>query len=82
MHRGCRPRPPVELDGATLDQKLDALHAHASQTTPLLAAVGPRTYRRWWATEAFVAMPRLRKPAPHWASVARAAAATRVASGR
>jgi LmbE family N-acetylglucosaminyl deacetylase len=71
----------VELEGAALDQKLDALRAHASQTAPLLTAVGPRTYRRWWATEAFVAAPRLRTPVPQRTSVARAAAATRGASG-
>jgi LmbE family N-acetylglucosaminyl deacetylase len=43
-----------ELDDAALDQKLAALRAHASQTTPLIARVGEETYRAWWRVEAFV----------------------------
>jgi LmbE family N-acetylglucosaminyl deacetylase len=44
----------VELHGARLDQKVAALSAHASQTAPLVALLGPATYRQWWSTEAFV----------------------------
>ena len=63
-----QPHPPrtpagrlarlVELDGETLDAKVAALAAQASQTDPLVAAVGADTYREWWATEAFRAAPR------------------------
>jgi LmbE family N-acetylglucosaminyl deacetylase len=44
----------LELDDAQLDQKLAALRAHASQTTPLLEAMGLDDYRVWWRTECFV----------------------------
>jgi LmbE family N-acetylglucosaminyl deacetylase len=44
----------LRLDGARLDQKVDALRAHESQTSPLEAAVGSATYREWWRTESFV----------------------------
>jgi LmbE family N-acetylglucosaminyl deacetylase len=44
----------LRLDGALLDQKIDALCAHASQTGPLRDLVGPDTYRDWWRTESFV----------------------------
>jgi len=44
----------VHLDDVFLDQKVDALRAHASQTTPLLDLVGAGTYREWWRTESFV----------------------------
>ena len=39
----------------SLDRKLAALQAHASQTTGLIDAVGLGTYREWWRTEYFVA---------------------------
>ena len=45
----------VTLDGESLDRKLAALLAHASQTSPLVEAVGLGTYREWWRTEYFVA---------------------------
>ena len=45
----------VTLDNASLDRKLAALQAHASQTTGLIEAVGLGTYREWWRTEYFVA---------------------------
>jgi hypothetical protein len=45
----------VTLDGESLDRKLAALQAHASQTTGLIDAVGLGTYREWWRTEYFVA---------------------------
>jgi LmbE family N-acetylglucosaminyl deacetylase len=46
-----------------IDRKVAALDAHASQTAALAEAVGHGTLRDWWATEWFVAAPRLR-PAP------------------
>lgn len=46
----------IECDGELLDRKVGALRAHASQTTPLVELVGADTYRRWWSTEAFVAV--------------------------
>jgi LmbE family N-acetylglucosaminyl deacetylase len=36
-----------------LDLKLEALHAHASQTRELVELVGAETYREWWRTESF-----------------------------
>ena len=45
----------VTLDNESLDRKLAALQAHASQTTGLIEAVGLGTYREWWRTEYFVA---------------------------
>jgi LmbE family N-acetylglucosaminyl deacetylase len=45
----------VTLDNESLDRKLAALQAHASQTTGLIDAVGLGTYREWWRTEYFVA---------------------------
>jgi len=44
----------LELSDRLLDQKLAALRAHASQTTPLLSLLGEDTYREWWRTETFV----------------------------
>jgi LmbE family N-acetylglucosaminyl deacetylase len=44
----------VRLDGAELDQKVEALLAHASQATPLRDLVGHDVYRQWWRTESFV----------------------------
>lgn len=45
----CRP---------VLDQKLDALLAHASQVGPLIESMGLDAFRRWWATESFVEVRR------------------------
>jgi LmbE family N-acetylglucosaminyl deacetylase len=45
----------VRLSGRQLDRKHLALRAHASQTRRLEELVGSATYRRWWATESFVA---------------------------
>ena len=45
----------IALDSETLDRKMAALRAHASQTTGLIEAVGAATYREWWRTEYFVA---------------------------
>lgn len=42
------------LDGAALDRKLRALGAQASQTAPLVAAIGEARYRDWVAHESFV----------------------------
>jgi LmbE family N-acetylglucosaminyl deacetylase len=44
----------LNLNGGLLDTKIQALRAHASQTSVLEAAVGPDTYREWVATECFV----------------------------
>jgi LmbE family N-acetylglucosaminyl deacetylase len=45
----------VVLAEADLDRKINAVLAHASQTTGLMAEVGADTFRRWWSAEAFVA---------------------------
>jgi LmbE family N-acetylglucosaminyl deacetylase len=45
----------ITLDEPLMAKKLAALRAHASQTTPLIDAVGEDTYRAWWAAEFFVA---------------------------
>jgi len=45
----------VHLTGAAMDRKVVALRAHASQTTPLVQAVGLDEFGRWWSTESFVA---------------------------
>jgi len=45
----------LRLDDDTLDLKLAALRAHASQTRQQEAAVGTTAYRRWQQEEAFVA---------------------------
>jgi LmbE family N-acetylglucosaminyl deacetylase len=44
----------LELGDATLDRKLAALRAHASQTGALIDLVGEATFRAWWSNEAFV----------------------------
>ena len=36
-----------------LDRKINALRAHASQTTPLIEHAGPARFREWWRTESF-----------------------------
>jgi LmbE family N-acetylglucosaminyl deacetylase len=46
----------IECDPDLLDRKVGALGAHASQTAPLVEQLGADTYRRWWSTEAFVAV--------------------------
>jgi LmbE family N-acetylglucosaminyl deacetylase len=51
----------VTLDSETLDRKMAALQAHASQTTGLIQAVGIGTYREWWRTEYFVAAEPVRQ---------------------
>jgi LmbE family N-acetylglucosaminyl deacetylase len=53
----CAVSADVEfvLDGEHLDQKLAALRAHTSQTTPLIELLGDDVFREWWATESFVA---------------------------
>jgi LmbE family N-acetylglucosaminyl deacetylase len=47
----------LELDDGLLAAKDAALRAQASQTAPLIAALGDETYRRWWSHEYFVAAP-------------------------
>ncbi|MBP2368439.1 hypothetical protein [Pseudonocardia parietis] len=44
----------LRLDAATLDRKIVALRAQASQITGLIAAIGDERARQWWAVEAFV----------------------------
>jgi LmbE family N-acetylglucosaminyl deacetylase len=44
----------LELRGETLAAKEAALRAQASQTAPLIAALGDDAYRRWWSYEWFV----------------------------
>ena len=61
---GCTPpvTPHSELaaeircTGSLLDTKYRALRAHASQTRMLEDLVGTEQFRRWWATESFVAV--------------------------
>jgi LmbE family N-acetylglucosaminyl deacetylase len=43
----------AEITGAVLDRKLAALRAQASQTGPLLRALGVARYRQWIAAESF-----------------------------
>jgi LmbE family N-acetylglucosaminyl deacetylase len=50
----------VTCDGWVLDAKVAALHAHASQTGPLIDRLGMDTFRRWWAVEAFADAARAR----------------------
>ncbi|MGY1781736.1 PIG-L deacetylase family protein [Geodermatophilus sp. SYSU D01036] len=47
----------VRAHGRTARRKLEALRAHASQTTVLREAVGEDTYLRWWSEESFVRVP-------------------------
>jgi LmbE family N-acetylglucosaminyl deacetylase len=54
----------LELGPHELDQKLAALRAHASQTTPLLEALGEDTYQAWWRTESFSDASAWRPSAP------------------
>lgn len=44
----------LQCDEPTLDRKLAALQAHASQTAGLIGLVGVERYRRWWSGEWFV----------------------------
>lgn len=48
------------LDGALADRKLVALRAQASQTAPLVTALGDARFRAWVATESFVLAPAAR----------------------
>ncbi len=44
----------VRLDAPTLERKVGALRAHATQTTGLIATMGPERYAAWCVEEAFV----------------------------
>lgn len=44
----------LDLDDATLERKVRALEAHASQTSGLIGAMGRATYASWVRLEAFV----------------------------
>jgi LmbE family N-acetylglucosaminyl deacetylase len=45
----------IRCTDSVLDRKYRALRAHASQTRPLEDLMGTERFRRWWATESFVA---------------------------
>lgn len=47
----------LRLDSEIADRKLVALRAQASQTSGLVAGVGPDVMREWWGTETFVRGP-------------------------
>lgn len=47
----------LRLAGETLDRKVVALRAQASQTNGLVQAVGVEEFGRWWSTESFVEAP-------------------------
>jgi LmbE family N-acetylglucosaminyl deacetylase len=57
---GLPPRVPVHevavdlvLPDDLLDRKVAALHAHASQVSPLVAMIGEKSFRSWVANECF-----------------------------
>ncbi len=65
-HPPCTPDDElvhrIVLSDQLLDVKMLALGAHASQTQPLIDAVGRATYREWWRTESFRAAVRSGEP--------------------
>jgi LmbE family N-acetylglucosaminyl deacetylase len=56
----------LRLDPATVDRKIVALRAQASQTTALFAALGEERVRQWWSTETFVAADTAHARAQEW----------------
>ena len=54
----------VVLPDDLLDRKIAALHAHASQVTPLVTAIGEEAFRTWTANECF-------RPAPSTSTLTR-----------
>jgi LmbE family N-acetylglucosaminyl deacetylase len=52
----------VSCDDDLLDQKLVALRAHASQTSPIIGLIGEDAFRRWWEVETFVDAHRVARP--------------------
>lgn len=50
----------LRIDGPWLDLKVAALSAHSSQTSALIAAIGPARYRRWVEREPMVPYDRYR----------------------
>ncbi len=56
----------LRLDAATLDRKVVALRAQASQIAGLIAAVGEERVRQWWAHEAFVCADTIADDARTW----------------
>ena len=56
----------LRLDAATLDRKVVALRAQASQIAGLIAAVGEERVRQWWAHEAFVCADTVADDARTW----------------
>lgn len=71
-HRREQLALQLRLSGALLDAKVDALRAHASQTSALEARVGAMRYRAWVAEESFVTAPAplAHRPAAHAAWLA------------
>ncbi len=47
----------LRLHGDLLDRKIVALRAHASQTAPLITAMGEDLFREWCAEECFLGLP-------------------------
>lgn len=56
-HRPDQLALALQLEGAALDAKVQALRAHRSQTGGLEAALGADAFRRWVAGEQFVDAP-------------------------
>lgn len=56
----------LRLDAATLDRKVVALRAQASQIAGLVAAVGEERARQWWSVEAFVSADAVADTARTW----------------
>jgi LmbE family N-acetylglucosaminyl deacetylase len=61
----------LRLSGRWLDLKVQALLAHTSQTAGLVQALGVERFRRWVATEPFIAAPATRQSATRPARPAR-----------
>lgn len=56
----------LRLGRDQLDRKLVALHAQASQTAGLVAALGEHRVRDWWSTETFVSADAVAARAGDW----------------
>jgi len=56
----------LRLDADTVDRKIVALRAQASQTTGLFEALGEERVREWWSTETFVEAHTARARAQAW----------------
>ena len=49
----------LRCDDHLLDVKLAALHAHASQTGPVVEIIGEEAFRTWWTLEVFADAARM-----------------------